>query len=143
MLRWEHILITRLFISLALLFNLLLLGVSSEIEILFLSGFSQSAKSIISLAIWLDVPSELRPLVSQCNIMWSRSKSRTVGFAWSCMHLTLAELNGRTLTRHLWLSFRVSKKPFNIFTMLSPSMKRVSSEVGDEGVLLTLLLLLP
>ena len=74
--------------------------------------------------------------------MWSGSKSRTVGFTWSCMHLTLAELNGRTLTRHLWFSFRVSKKPFNFFTMLSPSMKTVSFEVGDDGVLLTLLSLL-
>ena len=58
------------------------------------------------------------------------------------MHLTLAELNGRTLTRHLWFSFRVSKKPFNFFTILSPSMKTVSFEIGDDGVLLTLLSLL-
>ena len=55
------------------------------------------------------------------------------------MHLTLAELNGQTLTRHLWFSFRVSKKPFNFYTMLSPSMKTVSFEVGDDQVLLTFL----
>ena len=139
MFRWEHILIKRLFSSLALLFNLSLLGVSSETEILFLSEFSEIARSIISLAIWLDVLSEFKSLVPQCNIMWSGSKSRTVGFTSSCMHLTLAELNGRTLTRHLWFSFRVSKKPFNFFTMLSPSMKTVSFEVGDDEVLLTFL----
>ena len=58
------------------------------------------------------------------------------------MHLTLAELNGRTLTRHLWFSFRVSKKLFNFFTMLFPSMKIVSVDDGDDGVLLTLFLVL-
>ena len=142
MFRWEHILIKRLFTSLALLLNLSLLGLSSEIEILFFSDFSESARSIISLAIWLDVLSEFKSLVPQCNIMWSGSKSRTVGFTWLCMHLTLAELNSRTLTRHLWFSFRVRKKPFNFLTMLSPSMKTVSFEVGDDGVLLTLLSLL-
>ena len=124
MFRWEHILIKQLFISLALLFNLSLLGVISEIEISFLSDFSESARSIISLAIWLDVLSEFKSFVPQCNIMWSGLNSQTVGFACSCMHLTLAELNGRTLTRHLWFSFRVSKKPFNFFTMLPPSMKQ-------------------
>ena len=71
--------------------------------------------------------------------MWSGSKYQTAGFAWSCMHLTLAELNGRTLTRHLWFSFRISKKSFNSLNMLSPSMKTVSFEVGDNVVLLTLL----
>ena len=101
MFRWEHISIKRSFTSLPLLFNLSLLGVSSEIEILFLSDFSEVARSIISLAIWLDVQSEF--------------KSRTVGFTWSCMHLTLAKLNGQTLTRQLWFSFRFSKKPFNFF----------------------------
>ena len=55
------------------------------------------------------------------------------------MHLTLVELNGRTLTRRLWFSFCVSKKPFNFFTILSPSMKTVSFEFGDDEVLLTLL----
>ena len=40
--------------------------------------------------------------------MWSGSKSQTVGSAWSCMHLNLAELNAQTLTRHLWFSLRVS-----------------------------------
>ena len=127
-------LIKRLFTSLALLFNLSLLGISSEIEILYLSGFSESAMSIISLAIWLDVLSEFESLVPQCNIMWSGSKSRTVGFAWSCMHLTLPELNSRTLTRHLWFSLCVSKKPFNFFTILPPSIKTVSFDVGDDGV---------
>ena len=101
----DHILIKWLFTSLALLFNLSLRGVSSGIEILFLSDFSKRSSSIISLAIWLDVLLEFRSLVPQLNIMWSKSKSRTVGFAWSGMHLTLAELNGRTLTRHLWFSF--------------------------------------
>ena len=139
MFRWEYILIKQLFTSLALLFNLSLLGVSSEIEILFLSDFSEIARSIISLAIWLGVLSEFGSLVPQCNIMWSGSKSRTVGFTWSCMDLTLAELNGRTLTRHLWFSFRVTKKLFNFFTMLSPSMKTVHFDVGDDEVPLTVL----
>ena len=58
------------------------------------------------------------------------------------MHFTLTELNGRTLARHLRFSFRVSKIPFNFFTMLSPSMKRVSFQDGNDGALLTLLLLL-
>ena len=97
MFRWEHILIKRLFTSLALLFNLSLLGVSSKIEILFLSDFSEIARSII----WLDVLSEFKSLVLQCNVMWSGSKSQTVGFTWSCMYLTLAELNGRNLRRHV------------------------------------------
>ena len=107
MFQWEHILVEGLFISIVLLFNLQLLGVCSKIEVLFLPDFSESAGSIISLAIWLDVLSEFGPLVPQSKIMWSGSKSRTVGFAWSCMHLSLAELNYRTLTRHLWFRFRV------------------------------------
>ena len=145
MFRWEHILIKRLFTSLALLFNLLLLGVSSsKTEILFLSDFGESAGSMISPPMLLDILSEFESLAPQCNIniKWSRSKSRTAGFAWSCMHLILAELNGRTWTRHLWFSFHVTKKPFNFFTILSPSMKTVSFEVGDDGELLTLLSLL-
>ena len=100
---------------LALLFNLSLRDVSIEIKILFLSDFSESARSVISLAIWLDVLLEFKSLVLQCNIMWSGSKPRTVGF-----QLTLAELNGQTLARHLWFSFRVSKKPFD-FLYHSPS----------------------
>ena len=40
--------------------------------------------------------------------MWSGSKSQTVGFTWSCMHLNLVELNGQTLTKHLWFSLRVN-----------------------------------
>ena len=139
MFRWEHILIKRLFTSLALLFNLSLLGVSSETEILFLSDFIEIAWSIICLAIWRDVLSEFKSLVPQCNIMWSGSKSRTVGFTWSCMCLALAGSNGRTLTRHLWFSYRVSKKRFNFFTILSLSMKTFSFEVGDVEVILTLL----
>ena len=55
------------------------------------------------------------------------------------MHLTLADLNGRILTRHLWFSFHVSKKPFNLFITLSANMKTVSFEVGGDEVLLTLL----
>ena len=107
MFQWEHILVEGLFISIVLLFNLQLLGVCSKIEVLFLPDFSESAGSIISLAIWLDVLSEFGPLVPQCKIMWSGSKSQTVGFAWSCMHLSLTELNYRTLTRHLLFRFRV------------------------------------
>ena len=104
----RNTLIKRLLTSLALLFNLSLRGVSCEIEISFLSDFSQPTRSLISLAIRLDVLSQFKSLFRQCNIMWSGSKSQTVGFAWSCMHLNLAELNGQTLTRHLWFSLRVS-----------------------------------
>ena len=43
MFRSEHILIKQLFTSLALLFDLSLLGVNSEIKMLFLSDFSESA----------------------------------------------------------------------------------------------------
>ena len=144
MFRWEHILIKWLFTSLALLFSLSHLGVSSKIEILFLSDFSEVAGSIISLAVavWLDVLSEFGSLVPQCNIMWSGSKSRTVGFAWLCIHLTLAKLNGQSLTRHLRFSFLVSKKRFYFLTMLATSMKTVSFEVGGDRVLLNLLSLL-
>ena len=50
----EQIVIKRLFTSLALLFNLSLRGVDSEIEILFLSDFSESAKYIFSLLLdWM------------------------------------------------------------------------------------------
>ena len=97
---------------------------------------------IISQAIWLDVPLEFKSLVPQCNIMWSGSKSRTVGFAWLCIHLTLAKLNGQSLTRHLRFSFLVSKKRFYFLTMLATSMKTVSFEVGGDRVLLNLLSLL-
>ena len=135
MFQWDYILIKRLFTSLALLFDLSLRDVSSEIEILVLSDFSESARSIISIAIWLDVLLEFKSLVPQYNIMRSGSKSGIVGFAWLCIHLTLAEINGGTLTRHLWFSFCVSKKTFYFFTMLSPSIKTVSFEVGDDGVL--------
>ena len=55
MFRWEHILIKRLFTLLALSLNLSLHGVSSEIEILFFLDFSESAVSIMSLAICSDV----------------------------------------------------------------------------------------
>ena len=53
--RWEHILIKRLFTLLVLLLNLSLHGVSSEIEILFLLDFSESAMFINSPAICSDV----------------------------------------------------------------------------------------
>ena len=50
----EQIVIKRLFTSLALLFSLSLRGVNSEIEILFLSDFSESAKYIFSLVLdWM------------------------------------------------------------------------------------------
>ena len=63
------------------------------------------------------------PLFRGFIVIWSGLKSRTVGFVWSCMCFTFAELNGRTLTRHLWFSFRVTQKTFDFFTMLSPSTK--------------------
>ena len=138
MFRSEHIFINRLFTSLVLLLTLSLCGVDSEIEILFFSDFSASARSIISPVTWLNNLLGFKSLVPQYNVLWSGLKLQTVGFAWSCMHLTLTELNGH-LTRHLWFSFRVSKKPFNFFTMLSPSMDTVSFEVGDDWAPLTLL----
>ena len=58
------------------------------------------------------------------------SKSRTVSFAWLWMHLTLTKLNGRMLTRHLWFSFQVSKKPFYFITILS--------SISFDGMPLTL-----
>ena len=93
-----------MFTSLALLFDLSVRDVSSEIEILFLP-FIESVRSRMSLAIWLNFLSELKSLVPQCNIMLSGLKSWTAGFAWLCEQPTLAKLNGRTLTRLLWLSF--------------------------------------
>ena len=71
--------------------------------------------------LWIIVAvlSEPRLLIPQYTIIWSELKSRTVGFTWSCMHPNFAELNCHTLTRHLWVSFLVDKKPFNFFTMLS------------------------
>ena len=71
MFRWEHILVKRLFTSLALLFQLSLVGVSSGIEILFLSDFSGAAGSIVALAVWRGVLPRFGSLVPQCNIMWS------------------------------------------------------------------------
>ena len=113
----EHIFIKRLFTSLALLFDFSLRGVNSENEILFLSDFSESARFVISITIWMDLLSKFRSLVAQCNTMWSGLKSRTAGFAWSSMHITLTELIYRPL-RYLGFSFRVSKKLFNFFIML-------------------------
>ena len=111
---------------------------------MFSLDFNESANYIIDLEIWLTVRSKFRSLVPQWRIIWSGLKSRTVGFTWSCMHLTFAELNGRTLTRHLCLSFLVNKKPFNFFTMLSPSMNTVSFEFcdGDGEVTLSSLIVL-
>ena len=102
-----------MFTSLALLYNLSLGGGNREIEILFLSDFIDSARSIISLVIWFDFLLEFKSLVPQCNIMWPESNSRIVVFTWWCMHPTLVELKGQTLTRHLWFSFLVSRKTFN------------------------------
>ena len=81
MFQWDYILIKRLLTSLALLFDLSLRDVSSEIEILVLSDFSESARSIISIAD-TDVLLEFKSLVPQYNIMRSGSKSGIVGFAW-------------------------------------------------------------
>ena len=58
------------------------------------------------------------------------------------MHLTFAQLNGRTLTRHLCFSFPVNKKRFNFLTMLSPSMNTISFDFCDADGEVTLLLLL-
>ena len=76
MFQWKHILFKRLFTSLALVFNFSLLGVSCETEILFLSDFIETTRSIMSLAIWLDDVKEFKSLVPQCNIMWSKSTSQ-------------------------------------------------------------------
>lgn len=38
------------------------------------------------------------------------------------MYLIFSKLDGRTLRRHLKVSFLVNKKPFNSCNMLSPSM---------------------
>ena len=97
------------FPSLALLLSLSFLGTIRDIDILLSLDFNESASSIMDLAIWLAVRPEFRSLVPQWRIIWSGLKPRTVGFTYSCMHLTFAVLNGRTLTRHLCLSFLVNK----------------------------------
>ena len=142
MFRSAHIWIKRLFISLVLLLNLSFLCTIRDIDILLSWDFNVIASSVMDLAVWLAVLSKLRSLVTQCEIIWSGLKSRTLGLTWWCMHLTFAELNGRTLTRHLWLSFLVNKKQINF-------LKTVSLEFCDGGgnvisllVVLFLLLLL-
>ena len=142
MFRSAHIWTKQQFTSLALLLRLSFLGTIRDTNILLSLDFNDSASSIIDLAIWLAVRSEFRSLVPQWRIIWSGLTSRIVGFTWSCMHLTFAELNGRTLTRHLCLSFLVNKKPFNFFTMLSPSMNTVSFEICDGDGEMTLSLLM-
>ena len=96
-----HIWTKQQFTSLALLLRLSFLGTIRDIDIFLSLDFNESASSIIDLAIWLAIRSEFRLLVPQWRIIWSGIKSRTVGFTWSWMHLTFAELNGSTLTRHL------------------------------------------
>ena len=132
----------RLFTSSALLLRLSNLVTIRHIDILLSLDFNESANYIVDLVIWLTVRSKFRSLVPQWRIIWSGLKSRTVGFTWSCMHLTFAELNGRTLTRHLCLSFLVNEKPFNFFTMLSPSMNTVSFQFWDGHGEVTLFLLI-
>ena len=134
--RWTK----RQFTTLALLLRLSFLGTKRDTDILLSLDFNGSASSVIDLAIWLPVHSELRSLFLQWRITWSWLTSRIVSFTWSCMHLTFAELNGRTLTRHLCLSFLVNKKPFNFFTMPSPSMNTVSFEICNGDGEMTLIL---
>ena len=110
MFRSAHTWTKRQFTSLALLLRLSFLGTIRDIDILLSLDFNESASSIIDLPMWLAVRSEFRSLVPQWRIIWYGLKSRTVGFTWSCMYLTFAELNGRTLTRYLCLSFLVNKK---------------------------------
>ena len=111
------------------------------VNILLTWVFNESQSPVIDLAIWLAFLSELRSLVTHYknNMVWN--KSRTVSFKWSCMHLTFSELNGRTLTRHLWLSFLLNENPFNFFTIQFPSMNTVSLEFCDGGGKVTLSLL--
>ena len=127
-----HIWTKRQLTSLALLLRLSFLGTIRDTDILLSLDFNESASSIIDLAIWLAVHSEFRSLVPQWRITWSGLTSRIVGFTWSCMHLTFPELNGRTLTRHLCLSF----------TMLSPSMNTGDGEMTLSSLIVLLLLLL-
>ena len=125
MFRSAHIWSKRLFTSLALLLRLSFLDVIKDIDI-WLSFFNGSG-NLASCS-----------LVLQWRIIWSRIKSRTVGFTWSCMNLTFDKLKGRTLARHLRLSFLVNKKPFNFFTMLCLRMNTVSCEFFDRDGEVTL-----
>ena len=125
-----HIWIKRLFTSLALLLRLSFLGTISDINTLLSWDFILTSCSLRTQVI--------SPAMQNNMVLIKIS----AGFTRSCMHLTFAELNGRTLKWYLWLSFLVNKKPFNFFTMLSPSMNTVSSEFCDGNGEVTLSLLL-
>ena len=65
-----HMFISRMFTSCALLFKLSFHGAISEIVIVFISNFSDSARSMTDVDIWLAVLLLLSSLFPTCSIMW-------------------------------------------------------------------------
>ena len=102
-----HIFIKRLFTSLTLLFKWSFRGTISKTWMIFVSFFREFARSKIDYEIWLAVFSVFRSLVPTWRIICSGFNSLIVGFAWSYMHLVLAEPNSLTLTKNLCLMFLV------------------------------------
>ena len=96
--RSPHMLISRLFTSCALLFRVFFRGTISDVVTVFVSDFSDSARSMADVDIWLTFFLFLSSLVPTCNVMWSWLNSQVVGLKWSYIQLTLAPLNDLTLT---------------------------------------------
>ena len=106
MFRCWHILVKPLLsTSFTLLFKVPFLGTINEAWIEFVSFFREFLSSIIEFAMWYAVFSDLRSLVPTRRIICSGLIYLIVGFAWSCIQLVFAELNGLTLTRYLCLIF--------------------------------------
>ena len=89
----------------------------------FVFVFSETARSIIDLEIWLEVFTEFKSVVSTQRMILPGFTSLIVSFTWSYINCTFAESNGLTFTMHLWLIVFVKRTRFRFFTMLSPRMK--------------------
>ena len=142
MFRSAHIWTKWQFTSLALLLRLSFLGTIRDTNILLSLDFNDSASSIIDLAIWLAVQiisPTMKDSMVPINILYSR-----LHMAMHASHFKWSYLDKAFMFESYQSLFLVSKKPFNFFTMLSPSMNTVSFEIcdGDGEMTLSLLMVL-
>ena len=98
-----------LFTSCALLFRLSFRSTISDIVTVFVSDFSDSARSMTDLDIWLAALLLLSSFVPTCSTMWFRLNSRIVGLTWSYIELTLPPLNDLTLISFLFRNIFVKR----------------------------------
>ena len=120
-----HMSIARLLISCAFLFRLFFRGKISHIATVFVSDFSNNAKSMTDLDIWLAVLLLLSSFAPTCNIRWFELNSQMVGWNWWYIQLTVAPLNDLTLISFLFRNFFVKRYPFKLMTIPSPSINTV------------------